>query len=92
MKEQILEILKKLENSGDVDFYEYDGILHITLNDFYGFDEDFNEVYRDYEDGDSISKLFDLLDMCPLIEGDFYKYYTFSTDFIIQLGYTSFDI
>ena len=55
MKEELIKMLKELENYGDVDFEDYsiddeeDKEIHIEFNDFEGFEEDGEEIDRDYE-------------------------------------------
>lgn len=86
-------ILEKLNNLGnDVDFNEYNGIIEIDFNDFEGFDEDWNEVLRDYDNPSMVSELLDFLsNNCKEVVKDFYTTYIFN-DFQVVVGYASYDI
>lgn len=86
-------ILEKLNNLGnDVDFNEYNGVIEIDFNDFEGFDEDWNEVLRDYDNPSMVSELLDFLsNNCKEVVKDFYTTYIFN-DFQVVVGYASYDI
>lgn len=86
-------ILEKLNNLGnDVDFNEYNGVIEINFNDFEGFDEDWNEVLRDYDNPSMVSELLDFLsNNCKEVVNDFYTTYIFN-DFQVVVGYASYDI
>lgn len=86
-------ILEKLNNLGnDVDFNEYNGVIEIDFNDFEGFDEDWNEVLRDYDNPSMVSELLDFLsNNCKEVIKDFYTTYIFN-DFQVVVGYASYDI
>lgn len=88
-------LIEKLEMLGDDVAYSFDEkehLLHITFDDFEGFDEDWEEVYRDYTHPELVDEVMDFLDEhCLSQEGDFYHYYDFG-DFVAKVGYTSFDI
>lgn len=86
-------ILEKLNNLGnDVDFNEYNGVIEIDFNDFCGFDEDWNEVLRDYDNPSMVSELLDFLsNNCKEVVNDFYTTYIFN-DFQVIVGYASYDI
>lgn len=92
MKKELLEMLNKLEETNDVDFYEIEDTLHVNFNDFEGFNEDWEEIDRDYENGELVNQVLDFLENnCKGQEGDFYKEYIFD-DFNVIVGYSSFDI
>ena len=88
-------IINKLNQLGaDVEYFfdKEEQCLYITFNDFDGFDEDWSEVMREYDNPDLVGEVIDFLDEhCLSQEGDFYHYYNFG-DFVAQVGYTSFDI
>ena len=86
-------ILEKLNNLGnDVDFNEYNGVIEINFNDFEGFDEDWNEVLRDFNNPSMVSELLDFLsNNCEEVVNDFYTTYNFN-DFQVIVGYASYDI
>ena len=90
MFEQLYEMLRTLETVGDVsmDFDEFD--LDVTFQDFHGFDDDWNEVMRDYEMPELVDKVFDLLRQCDH-EGDFYVTY-FVDGHRVEVGFGSDDI
>ena len=91
MFEMLMMVLTRLETSGDCYFTEEEGCFDVTLCDFEGFDEDWDEVMREYEDEEMIDALFELLDRAERTEGDFYVTYFFE-DCSLELGYASYDI
>ena len=94
MMEIIIAMLEKMVE--DVDYYvrEIDGEkpeLVITVDDFEGFDEDWSEIMRDYDE-EAVDGLIEWLEEhCNSEDGDFYSYYHFE-EFDVELGYSSFDI
>lgn len=76
----------------DIDFYTVNNTIYITIDDFSGFDDDWNEIMRDYDNPDAVNALLNWLDNnCISQTGDLYTFYSFN-DFKVELGYTSFDI
>ena len=77
----------------DVELYRYsDGTYNLTLEDFEGFDDDWNEVEREYENEEAVDALLDWLeDNCIDKTERLYIHYVFP-DFQVTLGYASFDI
>ena len=90
MFEKLCEMLKTLESVGDVsvDLDEFD--LDVTFQDFEGFDEEWEEVMRDYEMPELVDEVFDLLDQCDH-EGDFYVTYLVDGH-RVEVGFGSYDI
>ena len=87
MKEQLNALCK------DITFWEWDdeNKLDVTVEDFEGFDEDWDEVYADIDD-DAVEKMIEWLEShCDSHEGDLYHYYTFG-DLVVCLGWASYDI
>jgi hypothetical protein len=71
---------------------EEDYCLDVTLEDFEGFDADWSEVDREYDDEEAVEAFLEMLEAeCSSREGDFYVVYHFE-GFDVQLGYASFDI
>ena len=69
-----------------------DGEYHLTLEDFEGFDDDWNEVEREYENEEAVDALLDWLEAhCTGQDDNLYIHYVFS-DFQLTFGYASFDI
>lgn len=68
------------------------GRLDVTLENFEGFDEDWEEVYRDYDHPEAVAQFEEMLETeCLSQDGDFYVTYHFD-GFDVQLGYASYDI
>ena len=94
MMEIIIAMLEKMVE--DVDYYvreidEEKPELVITVDDFEGFDEDWSEIMRDYDE-EAVDGLIEWLEEhCISEDGDFYSYYHFE-EFDVELGYSSFDI
>lgn len=87
MKEQLEALCK------DISFWEWDdeNKLDVTVEDFEGFDEDWDEVYADIDDN-AVDKMIEWLEShCDSHEGDLYHYYTFG-DLVVCLGWASYDI
>ena len=90
MKDTVLKMLDDLKD--DVIFYIYKDVIHVDIDDFVGFDDDYNEIFRDYTDPDGVDKLLDYLDKYALYtKGELYTIY-YLQDCIVKVGYTSFDI
>jgi hypothetical protein len=90
MKDTILKMLNDLKD--DVTFYIYKGVIHVTIDDWVGFDDDYKEIFRDYTDPDGVDKLLNYLDKYNLCaKGDLYTTY-YLQDCIVKVGYSSFDI
>ena len=94
MMEIIIAMLEKM--SEDVEYYvceveEEKPELVITVDDFEGFDEDWSEIMREYDE-DAVSALIDWLEEhCISEDGDLYYEFHFE-EFNVQLGYSSYDI
>lgn len=87
MKEQLEALCE------NISFWEYEdeNKLDVTVEDFEGFDEDWNEVYADIDE-DAVDVMIKWLEEnCDSHEGDFYYYYTFG-DLVVRLGWASYDI
>lgn len=72
--------------------YESESGFDVTLQDFEGFDEDWSEIDREYDDPEAVDAFLEMLDReCVSHEGDFYVVYHFE-GFDVKVGYASFDI
>ena len=92
MKEKLMEMVKELEKVDDVIVNEYNNEIHLDFNDFDGFDEDWEEIDRDYVNFDLVEKVQDFLkNNCLSCDNDYYTTYNFDT-FNVVVGYTSYDI
>ena len=66
--------------------------ISLTINDFEGFDEDWCEVEREYEDAEAVREVLTwLVEHAEQVTGDLYRSYWFG-DIEVEVGYTSFDI
>ena len=64
----------------------------ITFHDFVGFDDDWNEVFRDCDNPAAVDALLAWLDAnCDARTDNLYTDYRFG-DAVVRVGYTSFDI
>ena len=69
-----------------------DGTYALTLEDFDGFDDDWNEVEREYENEEAVDALLEWLEAnYTERKSNLYIHYVFP-DFQLTLGYASFDI
>ena len=91
MKE-LLKMLEESKNLGDVDYYTYENELNIDFNDFDGFDNEWNEVEREYTNENLVNKILNYIETnATLIKDSLYQTYQLD-DKTIVIGYTSFDI
>lgn len=90
-REMMLAAIEALGADADL-FDAEDYCLDVTLEDFEGFDDDWSEVFRDYDDPEAVERFEEMLEAeCSSQEGDFYVVYHFE-GFDVRLGYASFDI
>lgn len=76
----------------DASLWEDENMLDVTFEDFEGFDDDWSEVDREYDDEEAVDAFLEMLEReCVSQEGDFYVVYHFE-GFDVQVGYASFDI
>ena len=69
-----------------------DGTYVLTLEDFDGFDDDWNEVEREYVNEEAVDALLEWLEAnYTERKSNLYIHYVFP-DFRLTLGYASFDI
>lgn len=91
MKE-LLKMLEESKNLGDVDYYTYENELNIDFNDFDGFDDEWNEVEREYTNENLVNKILNYIETnATLIKDSLYQTYQLD-DKTIVIGYTSFDV
>lgn len=85
------EVMARVAEVEDVSVWEYDDRISLTIEDFAGFDEDWCEQFRDYDE-DAVDALLEWLEEHALsMDGDYYTYYQFD-GFEVQVGYASYDI
>lgn len=76
----------------DSDYSVSNNEITLTIDDFEGFDEDWNEIDREFVDEDAVDEVLEWLEEnADRKEGDFYQSYFFG-DIEVCVGYTSFDI
>lgn len=87
---KLLELLK--ECGADVDYYNNTENLEITFNDFDGFNDNWEEIIRDYDNPKAVDKVLRYLkNNAKLVNNSLYKTYLLDGRTII-VGYASFDI
>lgn len=94
MLKELLEMLKKLGDDVSVDLFEYedeDDTLDITVEDFEGFDEDWSEIMRDYDE-EAVQAVVDWLEEHCTSKEDCYSMYYYFEGFEVRFGYASYDI
>ena len=90
MFDTLMALIDACEN--DVGFFKEDRMIHLTINDFEGFDGNWNEVMRDYDNPNAVDALLDWLNAnCVSKVNELYITYSFD-GFAVRLGYASFDI
>ena len=89
--EMMMNKVDELKNDASMWLDEEENELHITIEDFEGFDEDWSEVEREVDEEKVDAFLKMLEEECVSYEGDFYYYYEFE-GFSVKLGYASYDV
>lgn len=86
-------IIAQLDRISADSWYEVNGNrIDLTIDDFEGFDEDWNEVFRDFVNEDAIEEvLWWLEENADSIDDNLYRDYYFG-DIMVEVGYTCFDI
>ena len=90
-REMMIAAIKAL--GADASLWECsDGTLDVTIEDFEGFDDDWSEIDREYDDEEAVDAFLEMLETeCLSKEDDYYVVYHFE-GFDVCLGYASFDI
>lgn len=90
-KDMMLAAIAALKNDASL-WIEDDYCLHVTLEDFDGFDDNWSEIDRPFDDADAVEAFLEMLEnKCISFEDDYYSVYHFN-DFDVKVGYSSFDI
>ena len=87
-------VIEQVEALGEDASYQTDadGDLHITINDFDGFDEHWAEIEREYDNPDAVEAFLERLETeAHEAYEDCYDYYVMD-GFTVKVGYTSFEI
>lgn len=78
--------------SADSYFSVFGSTIDLTIEDFIGFDEDWEEIFRDYEDEETLNEVLGwLAETADFVDGDLYRHYHFG-EIVVEVGYSSFDI
>lgn len=89
MLEVVVNMLKELGE--DVSYMMVREELHVTIEDFDGFDEDWSEIDREYNE-EAVEDFVEWLEaQAQEVEGDYYKYYHLE-GVVVCVGYASYDI
>ena len=90
--EELLKMLEESKNLGDVDYYACENELNIDFNDFDGFDDEWDEIERKYNNENLVNQILNYIETnATLIKDSLYQTYQLN-DKVIVIGYTSFDI
>ena len=66
--------------------------LNVTIEDFDGFDDDWSEIDREYDDPEAVAAFLEMLETeCVSLEDDYYVIYHFE-GFDVKIGYASYDV
>lgn len=90
MFNKLCEMLKILESVGDVSVNLDEFDLNVTFEDFKGFDEDGEEIDREYKMPELVNEVHSLLYQCDH-NGDFYVTY-FVDGHQVEVDYGSYYI
>lgn len=87
--EMVMELLASLGDDVDVRV-DSDGDVHVEVQDFEGFDDDWSEIERECSEAvDEVEA--QLEEACLHACGDYYRYYEFD-GFVVVWGYASMDV
>jgi len=90
-REQVMELLESAGADLSVDVRS-DGEIAVEVQDFEGFDDDWEEVERELDDPDRVEEIEEVLEREALsASGDYYRYYQFD-GFSVCWGYASFEV
>lgn len=90
--EEMVQAIQALGDDAEFDFDEEEACFFVTFQDFEGFDVDWSEIMRKFDDVEAVFAFEDMLEeQCISYEGDYYVYYHFD-EFDVRIGYASFDI
>lgn len=85
-------IMNRLESTGDATVITFDdGTVYVTLEDFAGFDADWNEIDRQYVDAEMVDALDELLEQCEMEMDGLYDYHIIDGH-RVHVSYASEDI
>lgn len=88
--EKILEMANALGEDAIV--FDFNNEINVDFNDFDGFDENWEEIMRDYDNPNAVEAFEEMLRSEALsIDDDYYTTYHFN-GFTVKVGYTSYDI
>jgi hypothetical protein len=88
MLELVMAMLGQVE---DVSVDVRGECVFVEVQDFEGFDEDWSEIYADYDE-DAVDALLEWLEEQSVSSyGDFYEIYEFE-GFFVKVGYASMDV
>ena len=90
-REMVVEMLNAL---GEDAIYSMtkDGDIRVEFQDFEGFDDDWNEVDREYDDEEAVDAFFEYLEDKALeVSGDYYRYFKMD-GFTVIIGWASMEI
>ena len=87
-------VMVQVEALGEDASYYVDlkGDLHVTFEDFEGFNEDWEEVDREYDNEEAVDAFLERLGAeASEVSSDYYRYYQMD-GFVVAVGYSSMDI
>ena len=86
------EVINIIRDCKDATFADYgQRRIYVTIEDFEGFDEDWNEQMVDYDAAEVARMEQRLAEVANEVEEGFYNYYHFD-EFTVIVGYASYDI
>lgn len=92
MMNTILTHLDRIADDADYYVIKSKNEIHLTIEDFAGFDENWIEIDREYVNPEAIAEtLAWLRDNASFISDDFYTRYQIG-NVVVVLGYSSYDI
>lgn len=88
-KNEMMELLNELERCGDVLISRVNGEIIIDIYDFVGFNDDWDEEYREFTKPNLVKRLEEVFE--EFGDGEFYNLMVLEEQRFV-LGYTSYDI
>lgn len=89
-RDDVIALLNTIYDDASV-WVDDNGNIDVTIEDFEGFDENWDEIMRDYDEG-AVESVYEALASAAVsVTDDFYTVFNMG-DFSITWGYASYDI
>lgn len=92
MLSELMVLVNACGADAAINSYDQGKSYHITIDDYDGFDDDYEALEREYDNPQAVEALLEWLSAhCNKTIENLYTDYYFD-NFMVEVGYTSFDI